>query len=138
MKDDNWVALANQSAARSRWALVGKWSGPIGGLAVGGSAGLEQYNEDSNRTDLNNGQKVARTTSNALASGGEAVAGAWAGAEAGAGAGTAVGAGIGAFFFVAGAVPSAAFGGAVGGIGGGIGGSAIGGKIGDGIAGLFD
>lgn len=120
MKGSNWQAKPYASVTRANWAAAGKWVGRAGGVLGMGTAGLNQWTQDANRTDLDTAAKVGRAATRGVVAGGAGWAGAWAGAQLGAGIGTAIGGPVGTVV-----------GGFVGGVVGGVIGSGIGNEVAD-------
>ena len=112
-------------AARAQWAGRAQWIGRGGNVLAVGAAGLDQWVEDSNRTDLTTTDRVGRTAGAATFVGGVSVAGGMAGAALGAKGGALAGAAIGSVIPIVGTGAGAAVGGVVGAIGGGIVGSGL-------------
>ncbi|QSB15715.1 hypothetical protein JQS43_05085 [Natronosporangium hydrolyticum] len=116
-----YQAVANDAAASvaqshsSKWATAGKWVNRGGVAAAGASGTWDQWSRDAGRTDLDTGERVARSATRGAAVGG----GAWAGAVGGAKTGAMVGAVLG---------PKGAV---VGGLVGGVVGSGVGNMVAD-------
>ena len=112
-------------AARAQWAGRAKWIGRGGNVLAVGASGLDQWMEDSGRTDLTTTDRVGRTAGAATFVGGVSVAGGMAGAALGAKGGAVAGAAIGSVIPIVGTGAGAAVGGVIGAIGGGIVGSGL-------------
>lgn len=108
----NWVPKPGQASTAGRWASVGKWAGRGSGVLTAASGAFDQWTQDANRSDLDTGDRMARSgTRAALDTGGAVV-----GAKAGAAGGAAAGAAIGSIIPGAGTAAGAAVGGVIGGI----------------------
>lgn len=107
-------------AAQARWASASRWASRGGGVLAFGTAAWNQWQRDTGRTDLDTGERVARTTTRGAMVGAGAAAGAKGGAVVGAAIGTAIAPGVGT-----------AIGGVVGGVIGGVAGAGVADKAAD-------
>lgn len=122
LSSKNWIAKPYASTARAKWLKAGTWGTRAGGIVAAGTAGLDQWDKDSQNAAMSTEKRVARTGVKAAGAGGGAIAGAKIGAAAGGAVGAAFG-GVGA---------------PVGAVVGGLVGAAVGSGVGSSVADGFN
>lgn len=133
-KPSGWQAKAGQAANFRRASTASKWLGIAGGVAQGGMAAVDQWEEDERNRDMQTAERLGRAGTQGVATGVGAWGGAWVGVQ--------VGGSIGSFGGPVGTAAGVVIGGAVGGlIGTGLGdvaGNALEGVFGDATQGATD